>query len=310
MFVQTTCSINNIAYVGGANALGVLWRDTANNLWCWYDSNQSKWVISQYIGYQVAATGYLSGTFKPNFQTYNGQPYWVYGNYYIWYGSGWNLTSNSIGVANLEYQNPDNSWHGDTFWSCSNFYGTFIPRGVNKNAASNYNVTVAAPALISSSLYWTKDSGQTTPIGTYTPQGSNAGSAYKRVVGLLTMVDNSTMPAPVSYLQNDPADFTKGFGRMKYVSPNKWVIGTYNSEAGWYQLNGGATYPLPLPYYSGATAVTFANTKTGTGTYVLDEDDEKAPDLTVSFSSLTQGTKTLKHYISSVVEWRTPIAEE
>ncbi len=303
MFVQTTTSINLSGYVGGAGALGVLWRDQTNNRWCWYNAKLSKWVISQNVGYKLVSkspspyTGYV---FTSDTRTFNGNICYRHAasGRWVWHdNAGWKLTLNDcLGFGDGELQHADLTYYGDDWYLSSTLAGTFAARGYYRS-----NPTPPSWAfdelMVNSTAYWLKDgSAQTTPFGSYSPQGSASGVL---TVGLLQMKDGTNK----TYLQASANDITKGFGDISYVSANKWTIGVPDSETGWFEYNGNYT---SFPRYSSTSPITFVNTKTNTGTYVM-VGGNKAPDIVVSFDSLTQGVNTAKYLICEAVRWVAPL---
>lgn len=301
MFVKTTCSIPGVAFVGGGNEYGILWRNQAAGLWCWYDNHQGKWVISSQIGYRMQSQAPYSYQFNTNFLLFNGQAYWTSSSsqHVIWYGGGsvgWCMTFNVLGFGNMEWLIGEPRYGGDEWWSCNTMSGTYIPRGRIKNSGNN--IVVNAPVL-KAGTYWVKNgAGQANPFGDYT-NPVDGGST--KTIGLLRMKSGDTM-----FLQNKIDDVSGGFGSIQYAEPNKWVIGTYQSDQGWFEFNG--VFSL-LPWNSNKTPVTFVNMKTEDGEYVL-ISEEKAADIAVSFDSYIQGNGTAKFYLCEAVQWRNPLTVE
>lgn len=299
MFVKTTSMIPGTAFVGGAGELGVLWRDQAHNLWCWYDNNQGKWVISSQIGYRMQSQAPYSYQFNTNFMLFNGQPFWTSSStsWIIWYNpsSGWCMTG-ILGFNNMEWVIAEPRWGGDEWYSCNSMYGTYTPRGRIKNSGNN--IVVNAP-ILKAGTYWVKNgAAQANPFGDYT-NPVDGGST--KTIGMLRMKSGDTM-----FLQNTIDDVSGGFGTIQYAEPNKWVIGTYQSPQGWFEFNGAFS---SLPWNSNKSSVTFVNMKTEDGEYVL-INGEKAADITVGFDSYIQGNGTAKYYLCEAVQWRNPLTVE
>lgn len=238
---------------------GLLWRTTNTNLpYLFYQNGY--WVLSDTLGSIFSVDGSDLATV---FRTYNGKRYYTGSVGYLWYDSdsAMYILSSKLGYI----------YNDEEYWECATRVGTYESSesgGVSKTVTE----TLAG---------YQKDTAGGTIAGSYT----EIGGTDKKYIGVEKYKDqyNHIFIQSLTEEYEDEYRYAESGSTAVgtiYNDGTGWVIGTRDSEAGWYE---GSQPDISSP-------VTFTKQKTPTGSYP-DYDS-----LTITFDSHIIGDNETEIY--------------
>jgi len=277
----------NLVYVGYAGRNSKNPNGNADYGYVNYWSNKlGRWLICVYsndtttnpLDCTIQASGI--GAMTPHPVRINDQPAWKGTSYGVWYGTwraGSGYSTGWIVAPVAEFGNLlDASSTSYGFWTngatSEPYAATFTHRGT---ASSDITTDLSAW------VRWTRD--DTSRYGEYVKEGD---ATNKKYVGCPRWKDDATPPA--YYIRDvsrngqrtgsTAATTTYIYGAIYYnKTANKWVIGTVDDAAGWWQADSE-------PSLTGS--VTYAWTKPE-GSSIADK-----PNITVTLEDYVEGTLT------------------
>ena len=286
--------INTVWYGDGIDA----------GLFC-FRCNYKRVIASQFgCSYVVNVNG-TSTELKPTLVNVNGFMSFQGGSYNLYYDYTWQwvVTSSTAGMPQWEayqYTDPGETSKGGQYIGTTFWYGGWIPYYWSNSSltmymhgagrGSDYNAMGSAITLTAKWDYWQLDNPEMelSTEGVYQPKGNATGT---KIVGTPSWQDMTVGGKyPIYYRAASHAGYYYNASRYywKYFSPagndivwnntaNAYVLGTYNSSAGWWQSATGAvpgqdwtlTYTKPAGSKATGTNKTFAWRK-----YVLSAETE------------------------------------
>lgn len=291
-----------------------LWYGEGNDegSWLFYDGdsaawsdNFAGWIISSDLGFRIVIDGVAGAS---SFYSFNGTRYWG-GGPYLWYdssGGQW-VISDTLGACIAEQwddsdADPANHQYiGNEWYSCSTVTGLFEARG------SLRGTTEGAFEGTPTKVTWELEGYRRLGDDEFNTNSDAPAGRYTHFTRTATVNDDGTVTTTLTETeeykwvgipqftdQNDdtytrsmtPVDGHYTYGDIHHDGTG-WVIGTRDSNSGWYEGSQPDIY----------NSVTFYRKKTENGSY------PGPSDLNVSFNKGVIGKNTTTVYLAEVGLW-------